>query len=154
MNLVESETMQSNETLGKLVYELQLVKGFVEIIQQRLGLIRAAISELQQATSTLEGIEKEELDGSILVPIGGGSHIRANLGDVKKLIVGIGADVAVEKTILEAKEGFQTRILELEKAGMSFQKQIDDASTKINGLQREIRRISETREKKEDVRRS
>ena len=134
--------MQSDDALGKLVYELQILRGLEESIQQRIAYVNAAITELELATSTLEGIGSGGLEDALLVPIGGSSYIRAKLEDSNKLIVGIGADVAVEKTVGEAKEGFQARILEFEQVRTSLQQQLDEVSTKLDGLQREIQSMT------------
>jgi len=135
--------VQSDETLGKLVYEIQILRGIAESIQQRMDLVNTAITELRLAASTLEGIGSEESGNSLLVPIGGSSYIRARLDDKERLIVGIGADVAVEKTVGEAKEDFQARVLELEKVRISLQQQLEETLTKIDGVQREIQRVTQ-----------
>jgi prefoldin alpha subunit len=135
--------MQRDESLEKLIYELQLLRGMNESIQQRINLVRSAIMELNMATSTLDGIGDKDAADSMLIPIGGGSYIRARIGDREKIIVGVGANVAVEKTVDEAKEDFQTRILELDKVRSSLQTQFDESITKADGLQREIRRLTQ-----------
>lgn len=145
--------MASQETFEKLVYEFQYLRGFSDSIQQRIEMINATVGEIQIATATLEGIGNEEPGSSMLVPIGGGSYVWAKLDNREKIIVGVGADVAVEKTIAAAKEDFQARILELEKAQTVLQKQFDEISTKMNGLQREIQKITQQPSgKTEDVR--
>jgi prefoldin alpha subunit len=80
---------------------------------------------------TLEGIEKEQSDASVLVPIGGGSFIRAKLEATDKIIVGMGAGVSIEKTIVEAKEIVQNRISEMEKSRVEMQRQLVQIVNKI-----------------------
>ena len=135
--------MQRDESLDKLVYELQILRGMSESIQQRISLVHSALMELNMATSTLEGITNEEDADSMLIPIGGGSYIRGKIDDRKNIIVGVGANVAVEKTVEEAKNDFQSRILELDKVRTSLQTQLDESITKADGLQREIRRLTQ-----------
>ena len=135
--------MQGNQDLEKLIYELQYLRGAAQNIQQRIGLINATIAETQVAISTLEGINNEESGSSMLMPIGGGSYVRAKLDDSEKLIVGIGADVAVEKTVAETKEEFQSRILEFEKARASLKQQLDNISANMNGIQREAQKLAQ-----------
>ena len=144
--------MQSDNKFGELVYELQFLRGVGESIQQRIGLINSTIAELQLAISTLEGISNEEPGVSMLVPIGGGSYVRAKLDDKEKLIIGIGADIAVEKNISTAKDDFQTRIIELEKVRLSLRQQLEETSLKTEEIQREIQKISKTSGEAEDVR--
>ncbi len=144
--------MESQGTFEKLLYELQYLRDVAENFNERIELISATIREVQIATLTLEGISNEESGDSTLVPIGGGSYIRAKLDDREKVIISVGADIAVEKAVKEVKEDFQTRILELEKARTSIQQQLEEISTKMSGLQREIQKITQQPSEKTDVR--
>jgi len=145
--------MQIDETLEKLIYEFQFLKGIIENIQQRIDLVNATMAEMQVAISTFEGLSIEKVGSSMLVPIGGGSYVKTSLENLDKIVVGIGADVAVEKTLAEAKEDFQKRVFELEKADKSLQQQFDEASMKLSSLQREIQNKTQpTTEGTKDVR--
>ncbi len=136
--------MSANEdVLRRLVMELQMLQETADAIQQRISLTYSAINELQVAHNTLEGIKKEKKKSSLLVPIGGGSYIKSILEDSEKLIVGIGANIAVEKTITEAQEAFQTRLLRLEQARNSLQKQLEEIATKITNTRTNFQTLSE-----------
>jgi prefoldin alpha subunit len=80
---------------------------------------------------TLEGIEKEKKDAQLFVPIGGGSYVKARLGSADKIIVGIGADVALERTMKEAKENLGNRVAELEKTRTTLGQQLGQVVEKI-----------------------
>lgn len=101
----------------------------------------AAITELRVSSMTLEGLEKEKKDAQLFVPIGGGSYVKAKLETAKKVVVGIGADVAVERTIKEAKEELEVRIAELEKTREALGQQFNQV----------VGRIQENRGKMEEV---
>jgi len=133
----------SEDVLRRLVMELQILQETADTIQQRIGLTYAAINELQIAHNTLEGIKKEKNGSSLLIPIGGGSYVKTKLEDSEKLIVGIGANVAVEKNIGEAQEAFQTRLLRLEKVRDSLQKQLEEIVTKITNTRTHFQTLSE-----------
>jgi len=89
----------------------------------------AAITELRVSSITLEGLEKEKKGAQLFVPIGGGSYAKAKLESTKNVVVGIGADVAVEKTVKEAKADLEARIAEMDKAmemlGQQFKQVVD-----------------------------
>ena len=103
----------------------------------------------------MEGLEKEEKEASLFVPIGGGSYIKANLGDVEKVIYGVGAGVAIEKPLNEAEDGIANRISELEKTAQSLEQQhtqvlrrIQEDQARLEELTADLRR----RERRENVR--
>jgi prefoldin alpha subunit len=144
---------QDEETLRRLVLELQILEGTADTLQTRLNFVNAAITELQMANETIEGLKKEEVGTLILVPIGGGSYAKARIDDTKNLIVGIGADVSTEKDVNSAQEDVGTRILELEKARTALQKQLNEVAIQGGRLQNQIRAMTEQQsEGKENVR--
>jgi prefoldin alpha subunit len=119
------------ETFRRLVVELRILEGTAEALQSRINLVNAALTELRVASMTLEGLEKEKEATSLFVPIGGGSYIKAKLETADKVIVGIGANVAVERTIKEAKENLGNRIAELEKTRTTLSQQFAQVVEKI-----------------------
>ena len=133
----------NEDVLRRLIMELQILQETSDAIQQRISLTYSAMNELQVAYNTLEGIKKEKKGSSLLVPIGGGSYIKSNLEDSEKLIVGIGANIAVEKNFGEAQKVFQTRLLRLEQARDSLQKQFEEIATKITNTRTNFQTLSE-----------
>lgn len=115
---------EDQETFRRLVVELRILEGTAEALQARLNLVSAALTELTYARMTLEGVEKEQSDAPLFVPIGGGSFVRAKLESNEKIIVGMGAGVSIEKTMTEAKTTVQNRIGDLEKTRVSLQQQL------------------------------
>ena len=95
--------------------ESRYLEETVKEIQSRVNMTNAAITELRVSNMTLEGLEKEKKGAQLFVPIGGGSYVKAKLETTKKVVVGIGADVAVEKSLKETKVELEARIAEFEK---------------------------------------
>jgi len=119
------------ETFRRLAVEVRMLENTADALQSRLNMMNAALTELLVANMALEGLEKEKADAPLLVPIGGGSYVEANLGSENKVIVGVGAGVAIEKTIKEAKENAAKRISEFEKTRASFEQQLQQVIGKI-----------------------
>ena len=119
------------ETLRRLAVELQILEGTAEALQSRINLVNAALTELRVAGATLEGLEKEKEETSLFVPIGGGSYVKAKLESAEKVIVGLGAGVATERTMQEAKENVEKRAAELEKTGETLRQQLTQVLDKI-----------------------
>jgi len=115
---------EDQETFRRLTVELRILEGTAEAIQARLNLVSAALTELNLARMTLEGVEKETPDALMFVPIGGGSYVKTKLESADRVIVGMGAGVSIEKTIIEAKATVQNRIGEFEKTRVSLQQQL------------------------------
>lgn len=122
---------KNDETLQRLAVELQVLEGTANALQQRINLVSTALTELRVANATLEGLEKEKKGAPLFVPIGGGSYVKANLETADKVVVGIGAGVAVDRTVKEAKENVENRVAELEKTRSSLMQQLRQVVSKI-----------------------
>jgi len=85
----------------------------------------AAINELRVSSMTLDGLEKEKKGTQLFVPIGGGSYVKAKLETTNNIVVGIGADVAVERSLKETKVEFEARIDEMEKTREAMGQQLN-----------------------------
>ena len=122
----------AEEELNRLSVEMRFYEQTAETLQQRIGMINAAITDLTYANMTLENMEKEKDDAELLVPIGGSSYIKVKLASNDTVIVGMGAGVSVEKTLPEAKQVVKERLDELEKTMNSAQQQFAQVAQRIN----------------------
>ncbi len=119
------------ETFRRLVVELRILEGTANELQSRVNLVNAALTELRVADMTLRGLGKEKKNAQLFVPIGGGSYVKAKLESADKVVVGIGADVTVERTMKVARENLENRMAELEKTRTSLGQQFAQVVGKI-----------------------
>ena len=122
----------AEEELNRLSVEMRFYEQTAETLQQRIGMINAALRDLTYANMTLEEMEKEKDNAELLVPIGASSYIKVKLASSDTVIVGMGAGVSVEKTLPEAKEIVKERLDELEKTLNSAQQQFAQVAQRIN----------------------
>lgn len=137
------------ETFRRLAVELRILEGTAEALQSRINLVNAALTELRVANMTLEGVGKEKKDASLFVPIGGGSYIKAKLESADKMIVGVGANIAVERTIKVAKESMGNRIADLGKTRTSLQQQITQVIGRIQNNRSQLQELTAKLSEKE-----
>jgi prefoldin alpha subunit len=108
-----------------LVLESRYLEETANELQSRISMTNAAIHELRVSNMTLDGLEKEKKGAQLFVPIGGGSYVKAKLETTENIVVGIGADVAVERTLKETKVELEARIAELEKTREALGQQLN-----------------------------
>jgi len=133
----------NQEAFRRLLVELRILEGTAETLQARLNLVSTALTELNFAKMTLEGVEKETPEASMFVPIGGGSFIKAKLESTDKVIVGAGAGVSIERTMAEAKQTVQNRVSELEKTRVSLQQQLVQVVDRIQEDRDKLQALSD-----------
>ena len=134
---------KEEEEFRKIAAEIRLLESTAQAVQSRINFVNAALTELNLAKMNLEGLEKEKIETSLLVPIGGGSYIKAKIESTEKIVVGIGAGIAVEKTFNEAKEILSKRIEELEKLYGRLQQQLAQIGQKIQEDRAKLEEISQ-----------
>jgi prefoldin alpha subunit len=134
---------EGEESFRRQVAELQRLEEMYNALQGQLGLIDSALSELQIANTTLEGVKKEKKETSLFVPIGGGTYVKAALMDTEQVIVNLGAGVSKEKNIDEAIGGIGGRITELQSTRTKIEQQLNLLEDSINEKRRETEAIYE-----------
>ena len=123
---------KEEEELRRLSVEMRFLEQTAETLQQRISMVNAAMTDLSYANTALENLEKEKENTELLVPIGGSSYIKAQLTSHDNVIVGMGANVSIEKTLPEAKVLIKERLEELEKSMRSAQQQFSQIAERIN----------------------
>lgn len=96
-----------------------------------MEVVVAALNDSGIAHSTLNGIKSQKSGSELLVPVGGGSFVHATLNDAEKIIMGVGAGVAIEKGVDESIGELKGRLDELEKVRSSLQDQLTQTAMKI-----------------------
>ncbi len=122
---------KAEEELRKLGVNLQLLEQSVDQIQSRMNVVNAIIADLAYARTTVEALSSEKENAELLVPAGGNTYVRAKLENPDRVIVGIGAGVAVEKTIGEAKDIIQRRSGDMEKTRQTLQQQFSSVADQL-----------------------
>ena len=106
---------ETEKQLQAYLYEFKILESRMnEITTQREMLIRT-LMEMRGGLSTLQGLDKLS-SSEILVPIGGGVFVNANTPPSDKFLVGIGANVIVEKNKEDAVKYVESRVNEIENA--------------------------------------
>jgi prefoldin alpha subunit len=130
------------EQFRKLASELQMMQGSAETLQQRLGVLQNAATDLGVAKKSIENLKVGEEGDPILVPTGGGTFVNARLGDLSSILVNVGADVSIEMGIDEADQNISSRLEELEKAGQSVQEQLQQIMGQMEIHRNALNRLS------------
>lgn len=126
----------------RVVYELQLMDGSVQVLQQRMQILSAALADLRLAQQSLNDLKNVDAKTPILIPVGGGTFVNAELGEMKKVIVGVGADVSVEMELDKAIADISLRLEEVEKAQAAVDQQLTQIVAQMQSHQEVANRLS------------
>lgn len=133
---------EKEKQLRRFVTEMRMMEGSVDVLNQRLQLLTSSMSELRLAQGSLRNLKGVESGNPLLVPVGGGVFMDAQLGDISKVVVGIGADVSVEMDYEKAVEGIGERLQEMEQAQGAVQQQLGQILAQLESHQGMAERLS------------
>jgi prefoldin alpha subunit len=112
----------SEEQAHQLMQQMQMLETYFADLSQRESTL---LNVLREAISAIESIKslRQKPDSDSLVPIGMGTYVQTKISSNDKIVMNIGAGIAVEKTYDSAINYLEARIKEIEIA-------LQDASAK------------------------
>tara|TARA_B100000508_G_scaffold44972_1_gene35139 strand:+ start:1058 stop:1477 length:420 start_codon:yes stop_codon:yes gene_type:complete len=105
----------SEEQTQQLLYQMQMLEGyFSELIQKEQAII-SVFREASSAVVSLKAIDNKT-DSETLVPLGLGTFVKTKLIPNQKLILNVGAGIAIEKDQNYAINFLESRLKEMQVA--------------------------------------
>ena len=105
----------SEDKTQQLLYQMQMLEGyFSELIQKEQAII-SIFREASSAVVSLKAIDNKT-DSETLVPMGLGTFVKTKLIPNQKLILNVGAGVAIEKDQNYAINFLESRLKEMQVA--------------------------------------
>ena len=138
----------SEEQTQQLLYQMQMLEGYFSELTQKEESIISVIREASSAVVSLKAIDSKT-DSETLVPMGLGTFVKTKLIPNQKLILNIGAGIAIEKDQNYAINFLESRLKEFQVAlqDISGQKQQVSASLE-QGKQQMNQLLAASRSKK------
>jgi len=122
--------MADEKKVEEKYVQLQMLQQQVEQITEYLERLQTQQKELDNSIEALAELQKTRINTEILAPLANGIFLKAELKDNQNLVVNVGAEVTVEKTIPEVisllqeqKEKISENIKEAESVFQQLQEQ-------------------------------
>ena len=101
--------------------QFQFLQQQLEQISQHLEMLNQQNAELDISINAVTELGKTKIDNELLAPIADGIFLKGELKDNKKLIINVGMNITVERTVPEVvkllenqKSQLQLRLIEVE----------------------------------------
>ena len=138
----------SEEQAQQLLYQMQMLEGHLSELTQREGTIMSIIREASSAIQSLKTIDTKT-DNETLVPVGLGTFIKTKVVPNEKLILNIGAGIAIEKDKDSAINLLELRLKEMQVALQETSNQKQQISASLEqGKQQMEQMLAASRSKK------
>lgn len=120
----------SQEQAQQLLQQMQMLESYFGDLSQREGTL---LNVLREATSAIESIKslKQKPTSETLVPIGMGTYVQTKISSDDKIVLNVGAGVAMEKDPATVINYLEARIKEIEVALQETAAKKQEASTRL-----------------------
>jgi len=120
----------NEEQAEQLMQQMQMLETYFSDLSQRESTF---VNILREATASIQSIQSlsKNSESETLVPIGMGTYIPTKISSTSKIVMNIGAGVAVEKDFSSAINYLEARIKEIEVALQDTSAKKQDAATRL-----------------------
>ena len=138
----------SEEQAQQLLYQMQMMEGYLSELSQKEETIVSVIREASSAIQSLKTIDNKT-DNETLTPVGLGTFIKTKVVPNEKLILNIGAGIAIEKDKDSAINFLELRLKEMQVALQETSNQKQQISASLEqGKQQIEQMLAASRSKK------
>ena len=138
----------SEEQAQQLLYQMQMLEGYLSELSQKEATIVSVIREASSAIQSLKTIDNKT-DNETLTPVGLGTFIKTKVVPNEKLILNIGAGIAIEKDKDSSINFLELRLKEMQVALQETSNQKQQISASLEqGKQQMEQMLAASRSKK------
>jgi prefoldin alpha subunit len=135
--------MEEEKDLQEKILAHRLIEARIEgLLRERETLIKSLL-EIGESIKGIEELKKKGED--VLFSLGSQTYVPCKIVEKDKIIVEVGANVAIEKSLEEGKKILEKRKEEMEKAIANIESAINQLSSGLKDLSEEIREMIEKR---------
>lgn len=133
----------SEEQAQQFLYRMQMLESIAASLDQKEGVI---VNFLREAFASVDSIKNlpEGQEAESLIPLGIGAYVKANIIPNSKILMDIGAGIAVEKDHASALNYLESRIKELQVALNETSAQKHQAMMQLEQLKEQMNQMMQS----------
>lgn len=128
------------QRINEMVQQSRVLEAYMNDILSRQLTVTRFLEEARLASTTIQSINSES-EVESLMPVGIGVYVKTMVPPIKKLLVNLGAGVAVEKSREDALNYVESRIKEYEVAARQLEAQRQELEMRMQQLQAQINQM-------------
>lgn len=132
--------MEDQKTIQEKLMGYQVLQNQLETLSKRRDLLLNKMLEIETTLNTIEEM-KDKKDEDVLIPVGSAVYLPGTLKKSEKMIVELGANIAVERDVQQAKNIINERKKNLEGGIKTVETEILKISEELTKLEPEIRNL-------------
>ena len=133
---------EQQQLLQRIYTEQQITESNISVLQQRIEIIQAYLTNYQSGLMVLNEIEKKNEGEEMLLNVGGNIFVEAKLVNPSKVTRGIGSGVRIEQSLEEAKKAVQSSIEGLEKQYQTMTEEYQKLIARASALNSQFQQLA------------
>jgi prefoldin alpha subunit len=133
---------EQQQLLQRIYTEQQMTESNITLIQQRLELVQAYITNFRAGLMVLEEIEDKKEGEEMLMNVGGSIFVQAKLVEPSKVTRSIGSGVRIEQSVEDAKTAVQEQMTSLEKQYESMAEEYQKLIARASALNSQFQQLA------------
>ncbi len=133
----------SEEQAQQLMQQMQMLETYFSDLSQREGTFLGVLREATAAIESMKSLSQKP-ESETLVPIGIGTYVPTKISSNSKIVLSIGAGVAVEKDFPSAINYLEAHIKEIEVALQDNAAKKQDAAARLEQGREQINQLMQS----------
>lgn len=125
------------QRINELVQHSRTLELYLNEVLEREATVTKLIEEARLASYALQNISMDK-ENETLMPIGVGVYLKTNIPSIDKLLVNVGAGVAIEKTREDTLNYIESRIKEFEIGLNQLRDQKKQITSQLEQIQQQV----------------
>jgi prefoldin alpha subunit len=135
--------MTEETQLKEKYLELQMLDQSLNQLNQKRQTLENQMNEFEALKESLKDIKNSKKDSPMHSPLGSGVFIKSEIKDTDNVLVNIGSNIVIERTIEDSTKLVEEQIKELDKMLKQLEKEMEEGVTKSNKLNSELAELSQ-----------
>lgn len=127
-----------NDDLQAKYYEFQMLQEQLQKLQQQQQIVGRQIEELSKVQGALASAKDVKEGTEVLCPIGAGVTLKTKLETAETVVMNVGAGIAVEKRLVDAKVQVDQQIEEMQEIEQQIGEELQTSQKRAVDLQQEL----------------
>lgn len=128
------------QRINEMVQQSKVLEAYMNDVITRQLTVTRLMEEARLASTTIQSISSDS-DVESLMPVGIGVYVKTTVPPIKKLLVNLGAGVAIEKSRDDALNYVEARIKEYEVAGRQLEAQRQELEMRMQQIQAQVNQM-------------
>ncbi|HZC88811.1 MAG TPA: prefoldin subunit alpha [Nitrososphaera sp.] len=134
------ELANMEQRINEMAQQSRILEAYMNDIMTRQVTVTKLMEEARLASTTIQSISSDS-EVESLMPVGIGVYVKTIVPPIKKLLVNLGAGVALEKSREDALNYVEARIKEYEVAARQLEAQRQEIALRMEQVQAQINQM-------------